>query len=48
LGVALRAVGGRAMVVEAPGDSHRDINVEMGDLSDAETKLALEFLRSPG
>jgi len=48
LEVALRAVGGRAMVVEAPGDSHRDINVEMGDLSDAETKLALEFLRSPG
>lgn len=46
-GVALRAVGGRSMVIEAPGDSHRDINVEMGDLSYAETKLALEFLRSP-
>ncbi|WP_298162382.1 alpha/beta hydrolase [Brevundimonas sp.] len=41
---ALRAAGGRAEVVVAPADSHRDINVEFGIAGDAEGERAARFI----
>ena len=46
LAEALRAAGGRAEVVVAPGDSHRSINVEFGAPGDAEGERAAVFLTS--
>lgn len=44
LATALTAAGGRAQVVVAPGDSHRDINVEFGRPGDAEGERAATFI----
>lgn len=44
LAEALRAAGGRAEVVVAPADSHRDINVEFGVAGDAEGERAARFI----
>lgn len=41
---ALTGAGGRAEVVSAPGDSHRDINVEFGQAGDAEGERAAVFI----
>lgn len=45
LAEALRAAGGRAEVVAAPGDSHRSINVEFGAAGDPEGERAAVFMR---
>jgi arylformamidase len=42
----LRRAGGQAEVVVAPGDSHRDINVEFGATGDAEGERAARFILS--
>lgn len=42
---ALRAAGGRAQVVVAPGDSHRSINVEFGAAGDPEGERAAVWMR---
>lgn len=44
LAAALIRAGGRAEVVAAPGDSHRDINVEFGEAGDAEGERAARFI----
>ena len=44
LAEALRGAGGRAEVVVAPADSHRDINVEFGVAGDAEGERAARFI----
>ena len=44
LAEALRAAGGRAEVVVAPADSHRNINVEFGIAGDAEGERAARFI----
>lgn len=44
LAEALNRAGGRAEVVSAPGDSHRDINVEFGQLGDPEGERAARFI----
>ena len=43
---ALTGAGGRAEVVSAPGDSHRDINVEFGQAGDTEGERAAVFIAS--
>lgn len=43
---ALTGAGGRAEVISAPGDSHRDINVEFGQAGDPEGERAAVFIRS--
>ncbi|HRH19651.1 MAG TPA: alpha/beta hydrolase [Brevundimonas sp.] len=48
LAEALTAAGGQAEVVVAPGDTHRDINVEFGQAGDAEGERAAAFIRSLG
>ncbi len=45
LAEALRAAGGRAEVIAAPGDSHRSINVEFGAAGDPEGERAAVFIR---
>ncbi len=42
---ALSALNVRARSVTAPGDSHRDVNVEFGQPNDPETQTALVFVR---
>jgi acetyl esterase/lipase len=44
LAEALIAVGGRAEVVVAPGDTHGDINAEFGQPGDAEGERAARFI----
>lgn len=44
LAAALIRAGGRAEVVVAPDDSHRDINVEFGEAGDAEGERAVRFI----
>lgn len=44
LAAALIRAGGRAEVVVAPDDSHRDINVEFGAADDAEGERAARFI----
>ena len=44
LAAALIRAGGRAEVVVAPDDSHRDINVEFGEAGDAEGERAARFI----
>ncbi|WP_420479476.1 alpha/beta hydrolase [Brevundimonas sp. FT23028] len=44
LAQALNRAGGRAEVVVAPDDSHRDINVEFGQAGDAEGERAARFI----
>lgn len=44
LAAALIRAGGRAEVVVAPDDSHRDINVEFGQAGDAEGERAARFI----
>lgn len=44
LAAALIRAGGRAEVVAAPGDSHRDINVDFGKAGDAEGERAARFM----
>lgn len=44
LAAALRSARGRAEVVVAPDDSHRDINVEFGAAGDAEGERAARFI----
>jgi len=44
LAAALIGAGGRAEVVVAPDDSHRDINVEFGQAGDAEGERAARFI----
>lgn len=44
LAAALIRAGGRAEVVVAPDDSHRDINVEFGVTGDAEGERAARFI----
>jgi arylformamidase len=44
LAEALNRVGGHAEVVSAPGDSHRDINVEFGQAGDPEGERAARFI----
>lgn len=41
---ALIRVGGRAEVVRAPGDTHRDVNVEFGTVGDPEGERAARFI----
>ena len=41
---ALTGAGGRAQVIPAPGDSHRDINVEFGQAGDPEGERAAAFV----
>lgn len=41
---ALTGAGGRAQVIPAPGDSHRDINVEFGQAGDPEGERAAAFI----
>lgn len=41
---ALTGAGGQAEVISAPGDSHRDINVEFGAAGDAEGERAARFI----
>lgn len=43
---ALIHAGGWAEVIAAPGDSHRDINMEFGQPGDAEGERAAVFIRS--
>lgn len=42
---ALRAAGGRAEVIAAPGDSHRSINVDFGKPGDPEGERAAVWMR---
>lgn len=44
LAAALIRAGGRAEVIVAPDDSHRDINVEFGQAGDAEGERAARFI----
>lgn len=44
LAAALIRAGGRAEVIAAPGDSHRDINVDFGEAGDAEGEHAARFM----
>lgn len=44
LAAALIRAGGRAEVIVAPDDSHRDINVEFGTAGDAEGERAARFI----
>lgn len=44
----LNGAGGRAEVISAPGDSHRDINVEFGAAGDPEGERAAVFIRTLG
>lgn len=44
LAAALIRAGGRAEVIVAPDDSHRDINVEFGAAGDAEGERAARFI----
>lgn len=44
----LTQAGGRAEVISAPGDSHRDINVEFGAAGDPEGERAAVFIRTLG
>ncbi|MDQ8027709.1 MAG: alpha/beta hydrolase [Brevundimonas sp.] len=44
LAEALIRAGGRAEVISAPDDSHRDINVEFGQAGDAEGERAARFI----
>lgn len=42
----LRAAGGRARVVSAPGETHRSINMEFGQTADPEGERAARFIRT--
>ena len=41
---ALRRAGGRAEVVPGPGETHRSINVSMGEPGDPEGERAARFI----
>ena len=46
LAAALRAAGGTAEVVSAPGETHRSINAEFGQTADPEGERAARFVRT--